>query len=78
MKKLVKIFLLILTLLLAATCSSEPKQTQPVTTKTDSRTSSAPPAKEAEQRQNAFVGVINSLPGSMLSQRNTKAGDVDC
>jgi hypothetical protein len=65
MNKLVKILLLILTLLLAAACSSEPKQTQPVTTKTDSGTLTAPPAREAEQRKNALVRVINSVPGSM-------------
>src|SRR5918994_6582316 len=65
MSKLVKLFLLILILLLAAACSSEPKQTQPVTTKTDSGTSTAPPAKEAEQRDKALVRVINTVPGSM-------------
>jgi hypothetical protein len=65
MNKLVRILLLILTLLLAAACSSEPKQTQPVTTKTNSGTSTAPPAREAEQRKNALVRVINSVPGSM-------------
>jgi hypothetical protein len=65
MSKLVKLFLLIMILLLAAACSSEPKQTQPVTTKTDSGTSTAPPAKVAEQRNNALVRVINTVPGSM-------------
>jgi hypothetical protein len=65
MSKLVKLFLLIMILLLAAACSSEPKQTQPVTTKTDSGISTAPPAKEVEQRDNALVRVINTFPGSM-------------
>jgi uncharacterized protein DUF4397 len=65
MNKLVKILLLIMILLLAAACSSEPKQTQPVTTKTDSGTSTAPPSKEAQQRENALVRVINTVPGSM-------------
>jgi hypothetical protein len=65
MSKLVKFFLLLMILLLAAACSSEPKQTQPVTTKTDSGTSTAPPAKEAEQRDNALVRVINTVPGSV-------------
>jgi hypothetical protein len=65
MNKLVKLFLLIMILLLAAACSNEPKQTQPVTTKTDSGTSTAPPAKEVQQRENALVRVINTVPGSM-------------
>jgi hypothetical protein len=65
MNKPVKLFLLIIILLLAAACSSEPKQTQPVITKTDSGTSTAPPAKEAEQRDNALVRVINTVPGGM-------------
>jgi hypothetical protein len=52
-------------LLLAAACSSEPKQTQPVTTKTGSGTSTAPPAREAQQRDNALVRVINTVPGSV-------------
>jgi uncharacterized protein DUF4397 len=65
MSKLVKLFLLIMTLLLAAACSSEPKQTQPVTTKTDRGTSTAPPAKEVQQRENALVRVINTVPGSI-------------
>lgn len=51
-------------LLLAAACSSEPKQTQPVISKTDSGTSTAPPAKEVEQRNNALVRVINPAPGA--------------
>jgi hypothetical protein len=45
-------------------CSSEPKQTQPVTSKTDSGTSTAPPAKEVAQRNNALVRVINAVPGA--------------
>src|SRR5688500_12141237 len=65
MSKLVKFFLLLMILLLAAACSSEPKQTQPVTTKTDSGTSTAPPAREAEKRDNALVRVINTVPGSV-------------
>jgi hypothetical protein len=65
MSKLVKFILLIMILLLAAACSSEPKQTQPVTTKTDSGTSTAPPAKEVGQRYNALVRVINTVPGSI-------------
>ena len=59
-----KLSVLVLALLLAAACSSEPKQTQPVTTKTDAGTSTAPPAKEAQQRNNALVRVINAVPGN--------------
>jgi hypothetical protein len=62
MKRRVELGLMIMTLLLAAACSSEPKQTQPVTTKTASGTTAAPPAKEAAQRNNALVRVINTVP----------------
>jgi hypothetical protein len=65
MNRRVNLGLMIMTLLLAVACSSEPKQTQPVTTRTDSGTSTAPPAKEAEQRNNALVRVINAVPGNM-------------
>ncbi len=65
MNSRVKLALMITTLLLAAACSSEPKQTQTVTTKTDSGTSTAPPAKEANQRDNALVRVINAVPGNI-------------
>jgi Domain of unknown function (DUF4397) len=69
MSKQVKFGLLLAALFLAAACSSEPKQTQPVISKSDSGTSTAPPAKEASQRDNALVRVINAVPG-------TKAIDV--
>ena len=65
MHRRVKLGLMIVTLLVAAACSSEPKQTQPVITKTDSGTSTAPPAKEAKQRDNALVRVINAVPGNV-------------
>lgn len=65
MNRRVEMGLMMMTLLLAVACSSEPKQTQPVTTRTDSGTSTAPPAKEAEQRDKALVRVINAVPGSM-------------
>lgn len=60
----VKIGLLLTTLVLIAACSSEPKQTQPVTSTSSSGTSTAPPAKEVAQRNNALVRVINTIPGS--------------
>jgi uncharacterized protein DUF4397 len=56
--------LMLAALFLVAACSSEPKQTQPVTTKTETGTSTAPPAKEAERRDNALVRVINTVPGA--------------
>ncbi len=56
--------LLVAGILLAAACSSEPKQTQPVTSKADTGTSTAPPARDVEQRNNALVRVINTVPGN--------------
>lgn len=61
----VKLGLMITMLFLAAACSSEPKQTQPVTSTSGSGTSTAPPAKDAAARNNALVRVINAVPGSM-------------
>jgi hypothetical protein len=58
------LFLATAVLFLAAACSSEPKQTQPVVSKTDSGTSTAAPAKEVAQRNNALVRVINAAPGA--------------
>jgi hypothetical protein len=60
-----KFGLMITMLFLAAACSSEPKQTQPVTSTSESGTSTAPPAKEAAARNNALVRVINAVPGNM-------------
>ena len=57
--------LLTAVLFLAAACSTEPKQTQPVVSKSDTGTSTAAPAKEAGQRNNALVRVINATPGAM-------------
>jgi hypothetical protein len=65
MRNQIKVGLLLTAVLLfAAACSSEPKQTQPVISKTDSGTSTAPPAKEVGQRNNALVRVINAAPGA--------------
>src|SRR5215471_655426 len=64
MKRTHKFVLIIGMLVLAAACSQETKQTQPVATKSDSGTSTAPPAKEAEQRDNALVRMINTVPGN--------------
>jgi len=58
-----KLGLILAALLLTVACSTEPKQTQPVTSRTDAGTSIAPPAKEVAQRDNALVRVINTVPG---------------
>lgn len=65
MNKQIKLslFLAAAALFLAAACSSEPKQTQPVTSTTESGTSTAAPAKEVAQRNNSLVRVINAAPG---------------
>lgn len=66
MNRQMKVSLLLTAVLsLAAACSNEPKQTQPVVSRSDSGTSTAPPAKEAQQRQNALVRVINAAPHAM-------------
>ena len=56
--------LVLFALLLVAACSREANQNQPVTTTTNSGTSSAPPATEVKQRGNALVRVIHAVPGS--------------
>ena len=63
-KRIIMGVLVVVALLLAAACSKEPKQTQPVVSKSNSGTSTAPPAKEVEQRSNALVRVINAAPGT--------------
>jgi hypothetical protein len=55
---------LLLSVLLAGACSRESQQTQPVTTKTEKGTSTAPPAKEVEQRGKTLVRIIHAMPGS--------------
>jgi hypothetical protein len=64
MRRRVDLVLMLLLLVLVAGCSSEPKQTQPVTTTSQSGTSTAAPAKEAQQRNKALVRVINAIPGN--------------
>jgi hypothetical protein len=56
--------LLTAVLLFVAACSREAKQTQPVISKTDSGTSTAAPAKEVNERNNALVRVINAVPNA--------------
>jgi hypothetical protein len=55
---------ILLALLLAAACNDESNRSEPVSTKTDKGTSTAPPAKEAEKRDKALVRVIHAMPGS--------------
>ncbi len=64
MNKRINLGLILATLFLAGACSSESRQSQPVTSKTDAGTSTAPPAKEVAQRDNALVRVINAVPGA--------------
>lgn len=64
MRRQINLALMVAALFLVAACSSEPKQTQPVTSKTDAGTSTAPPAKEVAERNNALVRVINTVPGA--------------
>ena len=59
------LFLAATVLFLVAACSNEPRQTQPVVSTTDSGTSTAAPAKEAAQRNNALVRVINAAPDAV-------------
>jgi Domain of unknown function (DUF4397) len=47
---------------LMVACGLESERTESVTTTTDKGTSSAPPAKEAEQRDRALVRVVQALP----------------
>ena len=66
MKRQLKLSLFVVTvLLLAAACSSEPRQTKSVVSTTDSGTSTAAPATEAAQRNNALVRVINTTPNAV-------------
>lgn len=63
MSNRIKFGLMAAVLCLAAACSSEPKQTQPVTSTSNSGSSTAAPATDAEKRDKAFVRVINAVPG---------------
>lgn len=56
--------LALVALLLAAACARESTQNQPVTTTTNMGTSTAPPAREAERRDNALVRLVHALPGA--------------
>ena len=65
MNRRIQVGLVITALLLAAACSRESKQTQPVTTTSSSgETSSAAPAQDATKRDKAFVRIINADPNN--------------
>ena len=64
MTKQINLGLILATLLLTVACSNEARQNQPVISRTDAGTSTAPPAKEVAQRGNALVRVINAVPGA--------------
>ncbi len=49
--------------LLMAACTQEAGQNQPITSTSTSGTSTAPPAAEVKQRNNALVRVIHAIPG---------------
>ena len=60
----IRVFMLLFSVLVAAACSRESQQTQPVTTTTEKGTSTAPPAKEVEQRGRTLVRVVHAMPDS--------------
>jgi hypothetical protein len=49
-------------LFLVAACSRESNQTQQVTTTTEKGTSTAPPAKEVQTRDNVLIRVVHAIP----------------
>jgi hypothetical protein len=57
--------LVLMALVLTVACSSESRQTQPVSTKSESGASTAPAASEVAKRDNALVRVINTVPGNV-------------
>jgi uncharacterized protein DUF4397 len=61
----IRFSVLLFSVLVAGACSRESQQTQPVTTTTEKGTSTAPPAKEVEQRGRTLVRIIHALPGSL-------------
>jgi hypothetical protein len=59
-----KVLAFIALLLLMGACARESTQNQPVTTTTNAGTATAPPAREAERRDNALVRVVHAVPGA--------------
>jgi hypothetical protein len=51
--------------LLMGACDRESTQNQSVTTTTNTDTSTAPPAREAQRRDNALVRLVHALPGEL-------------
>ena len=58
----IRFSVLLLLVVLAGACSRESQQTQPVTTTTEKGTSTAPPAKEVEQRGRTLVRIVHAMP----------------
>ncbi|NOT62350.1 MAG: DUF4397 domain-containing protein [Acidobacteria bacterium] len=61
-QKIISLGFALITLALSAACTSESARTEPVTTTTDKGASTAPPAKEVEQRDKSLVRFIHVLP----------------
>lgn len=64
MNRRIRLSLVLMTLVMIVACSSEPRQTQPVSTKSESGASTAPASSEVAKRNNALVRVINTVPGN--------------
>jgi hypothetical protein len=64
MNRRIKLSLMFMALILTVACSSESRQTQPVSTKSESGASTAPASSEVAKRDNALVRVINTIPGN--------------
>lgn len=64
MNRRIKLSFMFMALVLTVACSSESRQTQQVSSKTESGASTAPPASEVAKRDNALVRVINTVPGN--------------
>jgi Domain of unknown function (DUF4397) len=60
----IRFWIVLFSVVLGCACSRESQQTQPVTTTTEKGTSTAPPAKEVEQRGRTLVRVVHAMPGS--------------
>ncbi len=61
---------------LTGACASDTNRNQPVTTTTNTGSSTAPPASQVEERDNALVRVIHAIPGGAavdVFADNTKA-----
>ena len=60
----IRFSILLFSVVMTGACSRESQQTQPVTTTTEKGTSTAPPAKEVEQRGRTLVRIVHAMPDS--------------